>query len=416
MNINKAMALLLCIIPMSTFLSIGTNKIMILFVIMVILNIVKMKRKSSFLIWIILIFTCLNYIKAQEYINYGLETLSKSTVDGYAFTIVIISGCLYLFCDLNFVRELYINIKGYINIIMMEVILIEIYDIYLLIMGKGFTSRWGMSVFAGTFSSPHVYAYSLIFIVIIIQWIFIEKKTYKVLALYIVPISTGFITGARTPLIIMLTLIGIFFILHIRKIKQIGFAIKDIIFLIVIISFSIICFKTIIEYIYSSNTWEKILMTSESDNIMNSRDIIWNSVINTYILDIGNLNKLIGSGIYYTVIINSNNISSEIWAHSDFIDVLVSYGAIVCLIYSFLYIRYFYKIGKWNVKDMNLFVCISILILAMMNGLVNYTVMAYIFCYLSLYKIAIIEKNILNSKEEDTGDLCKIECLDLNAG
>ena len=374
-NTNKVMALLLTIIPISTFLSIGTNKIMILFIITLILNIIKLKKKSSFLVGVILIFTCINYIKAQGYISYGFETLSKLTVEGYAFTIIIISGCLYLFCDFNFVGELYINIKGNINIIMLEVILIEIYDLYLLVIGKGFTSRWGMSVFSSTFSSPHVYAYFLIFIVIIIQWIFIEKKTYRVLVLYIIPIITSFMTGARTPQIVMLTLIGIFSILHI----------------------SIISFKTISEYIYSSNIWEKMLMTSESDNVMNSRDIIWNSVMSTYLLDVGSVNKLIGSGIYYTVIINSNNISSEIWAHSDFIDILISCGAVACLIYSFLYIRYFYKVGKWNVKDMNLFICISILILAMINGLVNYTVTAYIFCYLSLYKISMTEKNLLNS-------------------
>ena len=396
-NTNKVMALLLTIIPISTFLSIGTNKIMILFIITLILNIIKLKKKSSFLVGVILIFTCINYIKAQGYISYGFETLSKLTVEGYAFTIIIISGCLYLFCDFNFVGELYINIKGNINIIMLEVILIEIYDLYLLVIGKGFTSRWGMSVFSSTFSSPHVYAYFLIFIVIIIQWIFIEKKTYRVLVLYIIPIITSFMTGARTPQIVMVTLIGIFSILHIRKIKQIGFTVKDIIFLIIIISFCIISFKTISEYIYSSNIWEKMLMTSESDNVMNSRDIIWNSVMSTYLLDVGSVNKLIGSGIYYTVIINSNNISSEIWAHSDFIDILISCGAVACLIYSFLYIRYFYKVGKWNVKDMNLFICISILILAMVNGLVNYTVTAYIFCYLSLYKISMTEKNLLNS-------------------
>ena len=413
-NANKVMALLLTIIPISTFLSIGANKIMILFIITLILNVIKLNKKSSFLIGIILIFTCINYIKAQDYINYGFETLSKTTVNGYSFTIVIISGCLYLFCDFNFVRELYINIKGYINIIMIEVILIEIYDMYLLIIGKGFTSRWGMSVFSGTFSSPHVYAYSLIFIVVIIQWIFIEKKSYKVLALYIVPISTGFMTGARTPLIVMLALIAIFLITHIRKTKQIGFTVKDIIFLLIILSVCIINFKTIAEYIYSSNIWEKMLMTSESDNVMNSRDIIWNSVMSTYLLDVGSVNKLIGSGIYYTVIINSNNISSEIWAHSDFIDILISFGAIVCLVYSFLYIRYFYKVGKWNVKDMNLFICISIFVLAMINGLVNYTVTSYIFCYLSLYKISMTEKSLLNSKEENMEDLCKIECLDLS--
>ena len=286
-NANKVMALLLTIIPISTFLSIGANKIMILFIITLILNVIKLNKKSSFLIGIILIFTCINYIKAQDYINYGFETLSKTTVNGYSFTIVIISGCLYLFCDFNFVRELYINIKGYINIIMIEVILIEIYDMYLLIIGKGFTSRWGMSVFSGTFSSPHVYAYSLIFIVVIIQWIFIEKKSYKVLALYIVPISTGFMTGARTPLIVMLALIAIFLITHIRKTKQIGFTVKDIIFLLIILSVCIINFKTIAEYIYSSNIWEKMLMTSESDNVMNSRDIIWNSVMSTYLLDVG---------------------------------------------------------------------------------------------------------------------------------
>ena len=114
-NANKVMALLLTIIPISTFLSIGANKIMILFIITLILNVIKLNKKSSFLIGIILIFTCINYIKAQDYINYGFETLSKTTVNGYSFTIVIISGCLYLFCDFNFVRELYINIKGYIS-------------------------------------------------------------------------------------------------------------------------------------------------------------------------------------------------------------------------------------------------------------------------------------------------------------
>lgn len=75
------------------------------------------------------------------------------------------------------------------------------------------------SVFTGTFSSPHVYVYSLIFMVVIIQWIFIEKKICRVLALYIIPTITSFMTGARTPQIVLLTLIGIFSILHIRKIK-----------------------------------------------------------------------------------------------------------------------------------------------------------------------------------------------------
>ncbi|MBM6818116.1 O-antigen ligase family protein [Clostridium saudiense] len=251
-----------------------------------------------------------------------------------------------------------------------------------------------MTVFVGINGNPHGNSYVMILMAIVIE-IIISKKDNRYLALYFIPLLSAFMSGARTPAVVML---GIF--LGIRCFKNrirtnLRFSWKGLLivvgFLIVISIFS----DVLVNFALHSNIMDKFSSTSDSGNVLNSRDLIWNGLINEFKYNFSDIERVFGHGIHYSVIINMYNVNSPIWGHSDFIDILISYGIIMLAIYVVMYVRYFIKL--WSIGGNALLIMVffvGMVLLSIFNGVINYTVFISAIAFWAMFYISIEDKDI----------------------
>ena len=76
---------------------------------------------------------------------------------------------------------------------------------------------------------------------------------------------------------------------------------------------------------------------------------------------------LFGYGAAYPFEITQYYLQARVWAHNDFIQILVSYGLVGLAIYMYILIDFF-------VKNRNIFIIMLLLFLAIVNGMFTYDV------------------------------------------
>lgn len=395
--LNKLIAISLIVSTISIFIGKQVENTVFLLLFIIILKMLNEKNiYGKVVIMIAIVIGCLNYFIISKFFVYGYLFLDATSTSQYLIRLIGIIAILYIFSNKKHVTSIYIQVKAYSRSLLIGLIVSQIYLIYLLISGKGFIELWGLNNFVGASYSPHIYGYSMIVMVCAIEWIYMVKSDKKILVLYIFPIITSFLTGARTPAIsILFMFAGIRFFKN-KEIIQ-GIKIKT---LFVIICISILCIifcDNIIHFIVNSNLFDKFVDTSQSDNFTNGRSFYWMNALQYY-KEASFSNEILGSGIYYTVIINKNTANLEIWAHSDFVDILVSYGLIMLLIYIGGYIKYFCNLfNETKNRTMIILIFLSLAILVSSNGFVNYTVIIPVLCYISMINQYIADKDLQSS-------------------
>lgn len=371
---NKLLALLLSILPFCIFINRGINKVAILLVIFLVLRVLWNNKLMIFPLSALLGIIISNYKLAEQYFNLGLKSLDSINTMQYGMRLFEFIIMLYAFSNKRIIEDIYKNFIKYKKIILIEIIIAQILSVYLLITGIGFTNMWGMHNFVGFYDTPHPYGYSLIVMSVLIELLIRENNDKKLLILYIVPFVTALLTGARTPMVAMVAIVIIFRMFKIRFIKiPKKIKIKTLLIISVGILFCIIGGSSILEFILKSNIMDKFISTSNNGTFDNGRTIYWSNILKYFFTHFNIQEQLFGHGIFYTVVINKVTVGLEIWAHSDFVDIIVSYGLIALFIYLFFYINYFYKLGK-NLKYRG--VALSLLIiftfLSSGNGTINY--------------------------------------------
>ena len=396
-KIDKLIAIIMLLTLFSILFNKFIGKLVIIFTFVLVLKILIEKRSKALIgVGIVVVLGIYNYLISKQYFYLELEFLNKYSNREYLFRMILFSAMLCIFSDKNMVLGIYKCFKKYLNLVIGLVCIYEIIIVLLAITNIGFINRWGMKVFVGLSGSPHANAYIMILLSIVIEWIINEKKNNKYLLLHLIPIISVFDSGARTPAFVMLGLFlairsfnkkegtARFFRITWKKMMIVSFA----------LSIFVLCSTTFIDAFLSSNIMEKFISTSESGNVLNSRDKIWNGIITDYTYNFSNKEKLLGHGIHYTVVINKNNVMSEIWGHSDFVDILVSYGAIVLAMYIILYLRYFIKMCVWGEgKILVIAFAIAMFMLSIFNGVINYTMFIPIIAFWAIYYISICERN-----------------------
>lgn len=382
--IDKFIALLLIVFSFLIFIGKAVDIFMFILVIALVTRIIlsKNNRRKIIIIGSICI-VILNYIISQKYFIYGLQYLTKEGTIQYGARLVGLIAMFLLFWDTKSIGRIYRYIEKNKNIVLLGVIISQIYIVYLLISGKGYNISWQMKSFVGPYGSAHLYCYSLIVMIVLIEWLYIVKNKKSILILYIVPLFTSLLTGARTPTI---ALIGVFILIRFMKkgIKinvRVKFNYFKLIIFIFIMLLLILNSNKIYEFIINSNFIEKFRSTVEEGNILNGRNIFWSNLYKEY-LHQNALIQLFGNGIYYTVFSNYRTLGWQIWAHCDFLDILISFGLILVAIYTILYVRYFYKLKVNKSFSLPLF-CI-IFLLSTFNGVVNYSNFIAIICYIGI--------------------------------
>ena len=394
-KIDKIIALVMVLYLFCSFFNKFIAVITMVFCILLMIRVLRDKRIVPIILSVIVLgLLFYNYFISRQYFILELEVLSNKPNIEYLIRMITFIMMLYCFSDREILTSIYNEFENYIDIVLGIIIIYQIVIGVFFITKQGFLERWGMTVFVGINGNPHGNSYVMILMAIVIE-IIISKKDNRYLALYFIPLLSAFMSGARTPAVVML---GIF--LGIRCFKNtirtnLRFSWKGLLIvigsLIVISIFS----DVLVNFALHSSIMDKFSSTSDSGNVLNSRDLIWNGLINEFKYNFSDIERVFGHGIHYSVIINMYNVNSPIWGHSDFIDILISYGMLMLAIYIVMYVRYFIKL--WSIGGNGLLMMVfflGMILLSIFNGVINYTVFISAIAFWAMFYISIEDKDI----------------------
>lgn len=126
--------------------------------------------------------------------------------------------------------------------------------------------------------------------------------------------------------------------------------------------------------IVQSDLFIKIVARHNSGNSSAGRLYIWRDLIDKYIHNSSIVQYLTGQGDYMVYRYNVINplVNVEVWAHNDFLQILVGKGLIGVLLYISSGIKCFYNVVKQNKSLYSIFFILMIALAAMINGFYNY--------------------------------------------
>jgi hypothetical protein len=388
--LDTLIAMLLLIYPITIFLAKGGKLALYSFLILLCIKVLKEKLPIGKII-VTLVFCIIgyNFIKIYEQKDQFGESLNISSISSYAIAMMTIIMIMYIFSDFSRIEGIYRYIYTRNIFVLFQVVISQIIIVILVVTGKGYQFTWEGKYFVGLFDTPHPYGYSMILMVIIVEWLYIIRKDYWIIGLNIVPIITTVLSGARTPTII---LIFTFLMMRLMK-KERNYKIQlfNLVLACIILTLIICFYKDILDSIMNSSFIQKFeYASSTGSGISSGRDKFWKVLINTYINEFSVTKKLFGNGIYSTMLINKSKIGLEIWAHSDFIDILISYGLVLFLIFVFFYTRFFYMLLiNTDYKAIVITLFIGFIFISSMNGIVNYPNFIGVFCYVLFFTEAL---------------------------
>ena len=338
-NIDNIIFSLIVLFPLTTILQglpffNNINKLlMAIIMISLFLRIFKVRMKSfSFILMLITIDL---YIVSVYLTGSKLENFN----DLFYFLFWILYF-IYLRDNYNILEYQIETKKQYILKI---VILWNILVFVSLFFESSFTHVWGEASYFKSFSNgEHRFASSCLFIATLCFILVQLYKTRKILILLILPIVSIYLSGTRTYLaVIVLFIICIFYIMCKNKKNFYISIIPIIMFLAFLVSLT--------------PMGEKFIITNQNGylgyigTITNGRSIFWKYDLEVF-LKLPLLNKLIGNGFNFIYDINEVAINARIWAHNDYINMLINFG----LIGLTTYIYVFYKFSKMCLKSLKL--------------------------------------------------------------
>lgn len=283
---------------------------------------------------------------------------------------------LYFFCNKYELLNLLSFIKENINKIYWVGISVVIFTILMFFTTHGWFQMWGGKAFVGYMNNPHENAYfissiMIIFMLLYINFNSIKKKRISFLIINLCMFLCLF-TNVRT-IFLCISIIYISFLNKVLKRKYIWITIGALILILIIL----------FDMQYRFINWEKIpiinkfIITSEKNDVMSSRDIIWNNLMYTYNNIFSMKQKLIGMGFGYTQYLNYINLGLQLWAHSDYIEILISLGLVGVLIYLYSLIKILFVTRSFLLTT-------ALILLGFFNGLFIYTKIVYALPFLIL--------------------------------
>ncbi len=209
---------------------------------------------------------------------------------------------------------------------------------------SSYVSTWGGRYFQSFSNGEHRFA-STCLLTFCLGWILYKKRdraTY--LLLLVIPLTGFFICGARTYIgVIVIYILALCFV-EIRNKKNFLLAGA---FMVGLAGWLIPMTPTGSKFLY---TYSQALASMDFwAAITNGRNIFWAIDLNSY-LKLGSIDKFLGKGINYVYDINYYSGHGLIWAHNDFINLLLTNGLAGLFLY--LYVFYlFIKAGMAKGKD-----------------------------------------------------------------
>lgn len=253
-------------------------------------------------------------------------------------------------------------------------------------------------VFLGFSISNHILC-GTVFLYMILLLVYLNDKEFKLKYLTYcgVYIYAILMSGARTYLISVVCFLIALYILKLRK-----YSLRYLIIPSGIISFFYAFFNSSAYLRFMQTKQNQYISSNKLEAITSGRLIWWKIDIKQY-MDFSFIERLFGAGHSIVYDINEMYYSMRIWAHNDFIQLLLAIGIIGLLFYLFVLIRFLWNVQRsgtiGKVKFSILVVISSFIVNAIFNGYYGNLrmIMATIWLTLLLFKT---EKNNILELEE----------------
>ncbi len=255
------------------------------------------------------------------------------------------------------------------TIILIGIVIVAVVELILLISGTGFVYKynWGGTFFLGTNTMPHTLAYLMLALLIIelaMCLITGDKKTLIPAPLFLFLIYES---GARIALplagIVSVAIIDVLF----SKKNSLAFvrALK-------VLAIMVIVFLLFKEKIMESDLVSKIQKREESGNSSAGRLYLWQDLLGRFYSMPEKW--LIGFGDDKVYLYSKMNpmVRTSIWAHSDYIQIMIGKGITGLLLYLMAIKNYFKTLVKDNGRLYTYMFIVYFVISSALNGFYNY--------------------------------------------
>lgn len=315
--------------------------------------------------------TIVTFISVLLAIAYGVSRSGIGKINNHLFNFldaVLLMLMLSHDDNIDYFRGLF---KSKIFLAKLIVIITNIVELFLLITRRGYEYHysWGGTFFHGTNSMPHTLAY-LMQAIIVLDCLIIQYSGKKWFGLFcIIPFYTIFESGSRTSLVLSIFLLLVIIDLVFTQ-KQKSVVLK-LLFVVIFAGVFLFVFR---DKILTSDMINKILLRQSSGNDTAGRTYIWTNLMHEYLTSYNPLKYFFGQGDYMTYYYNLANpdVNVNVWAHNDFLQILIGKGMAGFLFYLYAMIKCFKNIIVKNRSVYKYAPICMVVLAALVNGFYSY--------------------------------------------
>lgn len=304
-----------------------------------------------------------SYINAKDPATYIVDGLRL-----FMFVLIVIFTCNY---NIKNIVDETINKKHFII-----QIAVVVYTIVMFIssFNKEMYDRllFGESSFRFIYQNTHTLAYSLIAIILLATLLITYRKNiiinYIVIFLNIYLLTLSAVRSAMIFVVLVLTSLLFLFV----KKNMARLLLLTMPLIVILLIFLSPHFSSNFN-IYHLPVFSKTKMLFDAGtSIYSGRDIFWEKDLK-YFISSNVINKIFGSGMDVTYNLHYENYGMKIWAHSDFIQLLLCNGVVGIAIYIFLLFRLYSVFCSASGRFFGATLILAVSLLSMTNGFFQYT-------------------------------------------
>ena len=369
---------LLILFPITTVLQNAIfenlNKILFACIFCLLIKIHYINKKISNKEIIVCFFLILNYIYALLKTKFPLVSIN----DLFYMPFLVIYA-MFFTEEKKYLINYFRKDKRYI------ITIIQVWTVIVAIsafLPSSYKHDWGGALYFCSFAGSvfRLAPSALMILVLIVAYFAVYKE--RIIILYtFVPMFCMYMGGSRTYLGIGLLTFIIIWYMYCSKPKYFYISIVPILIFAILMIFHTAAADKIAATTYTSNSYLDYWAT-----ITNGRSIFWNFDLNSFKNE-NIVNKLLGCGFNYVYEINLKYFNKAIWAHNDFINILLNYGVVGIVLYSYS-IYCFFKIMLKNRSNVPVILKILFFFIWFINAMFNmfYTY----FCSMISFPILIL--------------------------
>ena len=324
---------------------------------------------ESFLLALMTFIGCTDFSQNLTDAIYWLTTMMMLTIMTQK------NSCEKLSLELKNCKKLIITIV----VISSMLVIIGLFD------ERCYSSVWEGHYYRGYTVSEHTFSSGCCLFLTFILFFLKDKHHSFFDFIFFIPGTIGILaSGARTFLIPLILILAVYYLYYIKSFswKLLLFPIVFLLGIYVFLQSDMYTkFIFVIENTYTSNTW--------IGRFTSGRTRFWLIDFQAY-AELPFINKLIGAGFDYVYNINESSIGMDIWAHNDFIDLLLSVGIIGLAFYIFVLAACLKSVNRVISKRITRIISASYVLLPLLlNGFFIYQHYLYssLFFILTIYAL-----------------------------